>query len=94
MELVRANTGRWTSRSVVPAFSFQKPPFAEDGDPGSDLGAFFQECQSAPMLQSYSYEPTLEEQVNEINATLAALEASLPELDEFVESICRSDSLK
>ncbi|EEC06778.1 conserved hypothetical protein, partial [Ixodes scapularis] len=71
-----------------------KPPFAEDGDPGSDLGAFFQECQSAPMLQSYSYEPTLEEQVNEINATLAALEASLPELDEFVESICRSDSLK
>lgn len=71
-----------------------KPPFAEDGDPGSDLGAFFQECQSAPMLQSYPYEPTLEEQVNEINATLAALEASLPELDEFVESICRSDSVK
>ncbi|KAL3209572.1 hypothetical protein MRX96_038014 [Rhipicephalus microplus] len=61
---------------------------------GTDLGTFFQECQSAPMLSSFSCQPTLEQQVSEISAHLAALESSLPDLDQFVESVCQSDSLK
>lgn len=71
-----------------------KPPFADGEEGGTDLGAFFQECQSAPMLSSFSSQPTLEEQVSEISAHLAALESSLPDLDQFVESVCQSDSLK
>lgn len=76
-------------------FSFpQKPPFADGEEGGTDLGTFFQECQSAPMLSSFSCQPTLEQQVSEISAHLAALESSLPDLDQFVESVCQSDSLK
>ncbi|XP_077518491.1 autophagy-related 13 isoform X2 [Amblyomma americanum] len=71
-----------------------KPPFADGEEGGTDLGTFFQECQSAPMLSSFSCQPTLEQQVSEISAHLAALESSLPDLDQFVESVCQSDSLK
>ncbi|KAH6936102.1 hypothetical protein HPB50_013376 [Hyalomma asiaticum] len=71
-----------------------KPPFADGEEGGTDLGTFFQECQSAPMLSSFSCQPSLEEQVSEISAHLAALESSLPDLDQFVESVCQSDSLK
>uniref|UniRef100_A0A1E1X4U1 Autophagy-related protein 13 n=1 Tax=Amblyomma aureolatum TaxID=187763 RepID=A0A1E1X4U1_9ACAR len=71
-----------------------KPPFADGEEGGTDLGTFFQECQSAPMLSSFSCQPTLEQQVSEISAHLAALESSLPDLDQFVESVCQNDSLK
>lgn len=70
-----------------------KPPFAES-DGSTDLGAFFQECQTAPMLSSFACQPTLEEQVSEISAHLAVLESSLPDLDQFVESICQSETVK
>lgn len=83
--------------TLLPAEDFvlvELPPFAEGEEGSTDLGAFFQECQSAPMLSSFSYQPTLEQQVSEINAHLAALEPSLADLDQFVESVCQSDSLK
>uniref|UniRef100_A0A2R5LA97 Autophagy-related protein 13 n=2 Tax=Ornithodoros turicata TaxID=34597 RepID=A0A2R5LA97_9ACAR len=70
-----------------------KPPFA-DSDGSADLGAFFHECQTAPMLSSFASQPTLEEQVSEISAHLAALESSLPDLDQFVESVCQCEALK
>lgn len=65
-----------------------RPPFA-DCDTSTDLGAFFRECQCAPPLASFACQPTLEEQVTDITSQLAKFETTMPDIDNFVDSICQ-----
>ncbi|XP_076362824.1 autophagy-related protein 13-like [Tachypleus tridentatus] len=83
----------WTEASVCDDFVLVelKPPFAEN-DGNGDLGTFFRECRTAPPLASFNHQPTLEEQMSEISHQLAALETSLHDFDDFVNSICHTDS--
>lgn len=70
-----------------------KPSFA-DWSGNGDLGAFFRECQSAPPLTSFESQPSLEEQVIEIKNQLAMFEMSMKDFDDFVDSLCHTESLK
>lgn len=68
-----------------------KTPFA-GGNTNSELGAFYLECQSAPQLKTFSEQPTLAEQVGDINKTIEAFETSMQEYDEMLNSLCLSDN--
>ncbi|XP_067125197.1 autophagy-related protein 13-like [Centruroides vittatus] len=70
-----------------------KPSFA-DWSGNGDLGAFFRECQSAPPLTSFESQPSLEEQVVEIKNQLAVFETSMKDFDDFVDTLCRTESRK
>lgn len=76
-----------------------KPPFA--GSEGTatanattaDLGIFYRECQSAPPLASFSDQPSLADQVDELGFQLAAFETNQHEFDEFVDYLCHAESM-
>ncbi|XP_076340283.1 autophagy-related protein 13-like isoform X1 [Tachypleus tridentatus] len=83
----------WMEDSIYDDFVLVdlKPPFAAN-EGSRDLGAFFRECRTAPPLASFSQQPTLEEQMSEISHQLATLETSLHDFDNFVDSVCQTDS--
>ncbi|XP_042902371.1 autophagy-related protein 13 homolog [Parasteatoda tepidariorum] len=68
-----------------------KPPFATC-DPDHGLGAFYQECQLAPPLSSFSDQPSLEEQVLDVATQLEKFEISMMDFDKFVDSVCQINS--
>lgn len=65
-----------------------KTPFAE-GDSSHDVGAFFRECQSAPLsLQSFNRPSGIATQ--EIGSQLEQFEKDLQGYDDLVQSLCIS----
>lgn len=62
-----------------------KTPFAE-GDSSHDVGAFFRECQSAPLsLQSFNRPSSI---AQEIGSQLEQFEKDLEGYDDLVQSLC------
>lgn len=70
---------------------FQKTPFAATTIK-SDLGAFYQECQSAPQLQGFTKEQTLAEQVGDLTRQLEVFENNVHHYEELLNSLCKSES--
>jgi autophagy-related protein 13 len=68
-----------------------KAPFA-GGNTYSELAAFYQECQSAPQLKTFTEQPTLTEQVGDITKMLEAFETSMKDYDEMLNSLGLSDN--
>ncbi|XP_067002888.1 autophagy-related protein 13 homolog isoform X2 [Anabrus simplex] len=88
-----AADSRRSSCSMVSANEdfIMKTPFAGN-NANSDLGAFYRECQSAPPLKTFSEQPTLAEQVEDISKTLEAFESCIQEYDEMLNSLCLNDN--
>ncbi|GLH12112.1 Autophagy-related protein 13 homolog [Gryllus bimaculatus] len=68
-----------------------KTPFAGN-NANSDLGAFYRDCQSAPQLKTFSEQPTLAEQVEDITKTLEAFESNMREYDDMLNSLCLNEN--
>ncbi|KAK7079716.1 autophagy protein 13, partial [Halocaridina rubra] len=66
-----------------------KTPFAMPSDVGSDLGAFYRECQSAPPLRMFADTP--EDEISDLAEQLLNFEASIDDYNELVKSF-HSDS--
>lgn len=68
-----------------------KAPFAcADGDPSHDVGAFFRECQSAPLsLQSFNRAlSTAGAAAQEIGSQLEQFEKDMVAYDDLLQSLC------
>ena len=58
-------------------------------DTGSDLGAFYRECQSAPPLRMFADTP--EDEISDLTEQLLSFEANAEEYNDLVKSL-HSDS--
>ncbi|XP_042214060.1 autophagy-related protein 13 homolog isoform X2 [Homarus americanus] len=67
-----------------------KPPFAGICDTGNDLGAFYQECKSAPPLRMFADTP--EDEISDLTQQLLTFEANMDEYNELVKSLHSENS--
>ncbi|KAG8193198.1 hypothetical protein JTE90_005548 [Oedothorax gibbosus] len=67
-----------------------KPSFATC-ELDNDLNTFYKECQSAPTLSSFSNQPSLQEQVQDVTSQLEKFEISMMDFDNFVDSVCQGE---
>ncbi|XP_013390569.1 autophagy-related protein 13 [Lingula anatina] len=63
-----------------------KTPFAA-ADSNTDLGKFVRDCQAPPLLSMFEEQPTVEETLDQITQQLAMFESTMPEFDDFVNSL-------
>lgn len=70
--------------------SLQKTPFAGTCDTGSDLGAFYRECQNAPPLRMFADTP--EDEISDLTEQLLTFEANVKEYTELVNSLHSENS--
>jgi len=58
----------------------------------SDVGAFYQECQSAPQLQPFMEEKTLAEQLGDLTKQLETFETSMQHYEDILSSLCQTEN--
>ncbi|XP_020292712.1 autophagy-related protein 13 homolog isoform X2 [Pseudomyrmex gracilis] len=87
------NGSRRSSCSMTSANDdfIMKTPFAITNT-NSDVGAFYRECQSAPQLQAFMEERTLEEQLGDIAKQLETFETNMQHYDDFLTSLCQTEN--
>ncbi|XP_076182221.1 autophagy-related 13 isoform X2 [Ptiloglossa arizonensis] len=87
------NGSRRSSCSMTSANDdfIMKTPFAVTNT-NSDLGAFYRECQSAPQLQTFVKEETLEEQIEDLTKQLETFETKGRLYEDILSSLCHTEN--
>ncbi|CAF1128196.1 unnamed protein product [Adineta steineri] len=66
-------------------------PFFGKSDSTDDLALFIRSCQQPPMLESFVFEPSLGETINQLNDELRVFESKVEEFDQLVGTLSTAD---
>jgi len=62
-------------------------PFFGRSDSTDDLALFIRSCQQPPMLESFTFEPSFNETINQLNEELRIFESKVEEFDQLVSNL-------